>query len=119
MPEGLSLYLDFSTQIATVLLWAIRTDIDSLTLPRPNPSSTPHTPHCTRDVGPSLMQPFLLTSYYKICQERRMRLPEMFQWDLTWEPVGEEMESEETAERRGRGAVACRGWVSGRVISVG
>lgn len=45
-----------------------------------------------RDAGPSLMQPFLLTSYYKICQERKMRLPEMFQWDLTWEPVGEELE---------------------------
>lgn len=45
------------------------------------------------DVAPSLMQPFLLTSYYKICQERRMSLPEMFQWDLTWEPVGEELES--------------------------
>lgn len=44
------------------------------------------------DMAPSLMQPFLLTSYYKICQERCMRLPEMFQWDLTWEPVGEEME---------------------------
>lgn len=46
-----------------------------------------------RDVGPSLMQPFLLTSYYKICQEQHMKLSEMFQWDLTWEPVGEEMES--------------------------
>lgn len=45
----------------------------------------------TRDPGPSLMQPFLLTSYYKICQERKMRLPEMFQWDLCWEPVGEEL----------------------------
>lgn len=44
-----------------------------------------------RDVGPSLMQPFLLTSYYKICQERGMRLPEMFQWDLCWEPVGESL----------------------------
>ncbi|KAI5843320.1 Alpha/Beta hydrolase protein [Morchella snyderi] len=45
----------------------------------------------TRDLMPSLMQPFLLTSYYKICQERRMKLPEMFQWDLTWEPEGEEL----------------------------
>lgn len=64
-----------------------------------------------RDVAPSLMQPFLLTSYYKICQERRMRLPEMFQWDLTWEPVGEEMElvrrrlKEELIEQGGRGDV--------------
>lgn len=41
------------------------------------------------DLLPSLMQPFLLTSYYKICQERKMKLPEMFQWDLTWEPAGE------------------------------
>ncbi|KAH8146908.1 uncharacterized protein LAJ45_08987 [Morchella importuna] len=45
----------------------------------------------TRDLMPSLMQPFLLTSYYKICQERKMKLPEMFQWDLTWEPEGEEL----------------------------
>ncbi|KAG9011130.1 hypothetical protein FRB90_007473 [Tulasnella sp. 427] len=45
----------------------------------------------TRDLLPVLMQPFLLTSYYKICQERKMKLPEMFQWDLTWEPHGEEL----------------------------
>ncbi|RPB26734.1 hypothetical protein L211DRAFT_775093, partial [Terfezia boudieri ATCC MYA-4762] len=38
------------------------------------------------DLLPSLMQPFLLTSYYEICRERGMKLPEMFQWDLTWEP---------------------------------
>ncbi|KAG8918808.1 hypothetical protein FRC01_001643 [Tulasnella sp. 417] len=45
----------------------------------------------TKDLLPVLMQPFLLTSYYKICQERKMKLPEMFQWDLTWEPQGEEL----------------------------
>ena len=39
-----------------------------------------------RDVMPSLMQPFLLTSYYEICRERRLGLAEMFQWDVVWEP---------------------------------
>lgn len=46
----------------------------------------------THDMLPVVMQPFLLTSYYKICQERHQRLPEMFQWDLTWEPSGEELQ---------------------------
>jgi hypothetical protein len=46
-----------------------------------------------RDLLPSLMQPFLLTSYYEICRERKMKLPKMFQWDLLWEPKGEELES--------------------------
>ncbi|TPX57361.1 hypothetical protein SpCBS45565_g08221 [Spizellomyces sp. 'palustris'] len=44
-----------------------------------------------RDPMPSLMQPFLLTSYYEICRERKMKLGEMFQWDLTWEPKGDEL----------------------------
>lgn len=43
------------------------------------------------DPGPSLMQPFLLTSYYEICRERHMKLPEMFQWDVCWEPQGEQL----------------------------
>lgn len=43
------------------------------------------------DILPTLMQPFLLTSYYKICQERNLNLPEMFQWDLTWEPSGQKL----------------------------
>jgi len=38
------------------------------------------------DVLPSLMQPFLLTSYYEICRERQLSLPDMFQWDFVWEP---------------------------------
>ncbi|KAF8430387.1 hypothetical protein EV426DRAFT_631030 [Tirmania nivea] len=46
------------------------------------------------DLLPSLMQPFLLTSYYEICRERGMKLPEMFQWDLTWEPVGKQVARE-------------------------
>jgi len=46
-----------------------------------------------RDLLPSLMQPFLLTSYYEICRERKMNLPKMFQWDMIWEPKGEELES--------------------------
>jgi hypothetical protein len=39
-----------------------------------------------RDLLPSLMQPFLLTSYYEICRERKMKLPDMFQDDVVWEP---------------------------------
>ncbi|KAL1719648.1 hypothetical protein EV715DRAFT_272557 [Schizophyllum commune] len=41
-----------------------------------------------RDLLPTAMQPFLLTSYYEICRERGLRLPDMFQWDYTWEPEG-------------------------------
>lgn len=45
-----------------------------------------------RDIGPSLMQPFLLTSYYKICQEKGgMPLKDMFQSDVIWEPKGEHL----------------------------
>lgn len=43
------------------------------------------------DLLPTLMQPFLLTSYYQICRERGMDLPEMFQWDVAWEPRGAEL----------------------------
>ncbi len=46
----------------------------------------------TGDLMPSLMQPFLLATYYQICRERQLELPEMFQWDVTWEPTGEELE---------------------------
>lgn len=57
-----------------------------------------------RDVGPSLMQPFLLTSYYEICRERGgMRLADMFQWDLTFEPQGEDLKRiRERLERSNR-----------------
>ncbi|TRM61125.1 hypothetical protein BD626DRAFT_460386 [Schizophyllum amplum] len=44
-----------------------------------------------RDLLPTLMQPFLLTSYYEICRERKLKLPDMFQWDCTWEPEGEKL----------------------------
>ncbi|TGZ79654.1 hypothetical protein EX30DRAFT_355680 [Ascodesmis nigricans] len=37
-----------------------------------------------RDLWPSLMQPFLLTSYYEICREQKRKLPDMFQWELCW-----------------------------------
>ncbi|CUS10583.1 unnamed protein product [Tuber aestivum] len=46
-----------------------------------------------RDLLPSLMQPFLLTSYYEICRERRMDISTMFQWDLVWEPGREQLEN--------------------------
>lgn len=59
-----------------------------------------------RDIGPVLMQPFLLTAYYKICQEKKLDLPDMFQYDVTWEPDGEHLEKvrkliEEADERDG------------------
>ena len=44
-----------------------------------------------RDLLPTVMQPFLLTSCYEICRERGLRLPDMFQWDYTWEPEGEKL----------------------------
>jgi hypothetical protein len=46
-----------------------------------------------RDLLPTLMQPFLLTSYYEICREKKMNLPTMFQWDMIWDPEGEELEN--------------------------
>ncbi|EJD48881.1 hypothetical protein AURDEDRAFT_161817 [Auricularia subglabra TFB-10046 SS5] len=39
-----------------------------------------------RDLAPTLTQPFFLTTYYKIAQERSMTVSEMFQDDLVWEP---------------------------------
>ncbi len=40
-----------------------------------------------RDLGPVLVQPFLLASYYRICHDRGgMPLPEMFQSDVIWKP---------------------------------
>lgn len=57
-----------------------------------------------RDLLPSLMQPFLLTSYYEICREREMKLPTMFQWDLMWEPRREQLENvRRLLAREGRG----------------
>jgi hypothetical protein len=43
------------------------------------------------DLTPSLMQPFLLTSYYEICREKNLKLPTMFQHDYVWEPRGEHL----------------------------
>jgi hypothetical protein len=44
------------------------------------------------DPGPALMQPFLLTAYYRLCHEKKLRLPELFQWDMIWEPTKEELQ---------------------------
>ncbi|TGJ69989.1 hypothetical protein EYR41_005987 [Orbilia oligospora] len=44
-----------------------------------------------KDLLPTLMQPFLLTSYYEICREKKLKLPDMFQLDVTWEPGSEEL----------------------------
>jgi hypothetical protein len=39
------------------------------------------------DLFPTLMQPFLLTSYYEICREKGgLSISDMFQWDFIWEP---------------------------------
>ncbi|RPB03573.1 hypothetical protein L873DRAFT_1669789 [Choiromyces venosus 120613-1] len=46
-----------------------------------------------RDLLPSLMQPFLLTSYYEICREREMNISTMFQWDLVWGPGREQLDN--------------------------
>ncbi|ODQ49786.1 hypothetical protein SAICODRAFT_98195 [Saitoella complicata NRRL Y-17804] len=48
-----------------------------------------------RDVLPALMQPFLLTSYYEICRERKLELKTMFQDDVVWVPGREELEEAE------------------------
>ncbi|KAF6752434.1 carbamoylphosphate synthase large subunit [Ephemerocybe angulata] len=45
-----------------------------------------------KDLTPSLMQPFLLTSYYEICREKGLKLPTMFQHDYIWEPKGYHLE---------------------------
>lgn len=57
-----------------------------------------------RDLLPSLMQPFLLTSYYEICRERKMNISTMFQWDLVWDPGREKLENvRRLLAREGRG----------------
>ncbi|CAZ81183.1 unnamed protein product [Tuber melanosporum] len=63
-----------------------------------------------RDLLPSLMQPFLLTSYYEICRERKMNISTMFQWDLVWEPGKEQLENvRRLLAREGRGEVGGEG----------
>lgn len=47
-----------------------------------------------RDVMPSLMQPFLLTTYYQLCRETGLQLPELFQMQLIWEPHWEDQDPE-------------------------
>ncbi|KAL2834141.1 hypothetical protein BJY01DRAFT_239203 [Aspergillus pseudoustus] len=39
------------------------------------------------DVMPSLASPVLLTYYYILCQRHKMKLPDLFQWQLIWEPT--------------------------------
>ncbi|PWW72768.1 hypothetical protein C7212DRAFT_366318 [Tuber magnatum] len=67
-----------------------------------------------RDLLPSLMQPFLLTSYYEICRERRMNISTMFQWDLVWEPGREQLENvRRLLAGEGRGEVGGEGTKEG------
>lgn len=49
-----------------------------------------------RDFMPSLASPFLLSYYYILCQQRGLMLPELFQWDLIWEPTDEQLEKVRT-----------------------
>jgi hypothetical protein len=59
-----------------------------------------------KDLTPSLMQPFLLTSYYEICRQKKLKLPTMFQHDLVWEPKGEHLQqTRRMFEERDRGSV--------------
>ncbi|KAJ6263164.1 hypothetical protein Dda_1725 [Drechslerella dactyloides] len=55
-----------------------------------------------KDLLPTLMQPFLLTSYYEICREKKLRLPDMFQLDVTWEPDAAELEEVAAIAREDR-----------------
>lgn len=43
-----------------------------------------------RDMMPSLIQPFLLTTYFSMCRETGLQLPELFQMQLLWEPKWDE-----------------------------
>lgn len=45
------------------------------------------------DAMPSFAQPFLLTTYYRMCKEKGgISLPDMFQNDVLWEPSGDKLE---------------------------
>lgn len=46
-----------------------------------------------KDLLPSVMQPFLVTSYYEICWEKNLKLPTMFQEDYVWDPRGDHLAS--------------------------
>jgi len=52
----------------------------------------------TRDVTfgkndpiPALMQPFLYITYIKQCRAKDLKLKELFQWDMIWDPTQEEL----------------------------
>jgi len=46
---------------------------------------------------PSLMQPFLVTSYYEICREKKVKMAVMFQDDFIWTPRNAAVLEERTA----------------------
>ncbi|OJJ35959.1 hypothetical protein ASPWEDRAFT_41183 [Aspergillus wentii DTO 134E9] len=52
------------------------------------------------DFMPSLASPFLLSYYYKLCWRHHLTLPELFQWDLIWEPTDELLEKVGTLRQR-------------------
>ncbi|KXS95131.1 hypothetical protein AC578_2885 [Pseudocercospora eumusae] len=44
------------------------------------------------DPMPTIAQPFLLTNYYHACRKQGMQLPKLFQQQLIWEPIGEDLD---------------------------
>ncbi|RHZ55343.1 hypothetical protein CDV55_102000 [Aspergillus turcosus] len=51
------------------------------------------------DLMPSLASPFLLTYLYTLCRWRKLTLPDLFQWDLIWEPQKESLEKIKMLEK--------------------
>jgi len=45
------------------------------------------------DPFPAVMQPFLYITYVKRCRAQKLKLKELFQWDMIWEPTQLELES--------------------------
>jgi len=44
------------------------------------------------DPFPALMQPFLYITYLQQCRKKNLKLKELFQWDVIWEPTRMELE---------------------------
>lgn len=44
------------------------------------------------DPAPAFAQPFLYISYARLCHQHHLKLKELFQWDLIWEPTREQIE---------------------------
>lgn len=53
------------------------------------------------DCMPSLASPLLMLYYYILCRRHGLALPELFQWDLIWEPTDEQLEQIMTLRQGG------------------